>query len=385
MRAAIYARVSTDRQGRDQTIDSQLEALAAWVTAHGHDLKDTIYIDEGYSGARLDRPALDRLRDAAARASSTSSASTAPTAWPAATPTRSCCWRSSARPAATSSSSSGPSPTTRTTSSCSRSRGPSPSTREPSSPSGSAAASSRRPGPASGAPAAPLRLPLRPQAGRRPRAPRGRRGRGRGRADALSLADRRADDRTPDPQAAGRGPVAAAERQAALVERRRAPHPLRPALRRDCVRQPQHPRTAPQAPVHRPAAGLPTCRQHRPREEWIPIPVPAIIDESTHQHAADQLARNSALSFRNNTRNDYLLRCLLTCRTCGLCDVRRHHQRGRRAAGASLLQVLRPRAAVPRPPAPMFPVALEGRRPGRGRVGPRPRPARRTRTSGLPI
>jgi len=30
------------------------------------------------------------------------------------------------------------------------------------------------------------------------------------------------------------------------------------------------------------------------------------------------LARNSALSFRNNTRNDYLLRCLLTCRTCGL-------------------------------------------------------------------
>src|SRR6516162_824743 len=34
--------------------------------------------------------------------------------------------------------------------------------------------------------------------------------------------------------------------------------------------------------------------------------------------AAAQLARNSALSFRNNTRNDYLLRCLLTCRTCGL-------------------------------------------------------------------
>jgi len=66
MRTAIYARVSTDKQGRDQTIDSQLDALRRWATAHGHDLKDDhVYIDEGYSGARLDRPALDRLRDAA--------------------------------------------------------------------------------------------------------------------------------------------------------------------------------------------------------------------------------------------------------------------------------------------------------------------------------
>ena len=39
---------------------------ARWATAHGHELKDDhVYIDEGYSGARLDRPALDRLRDAA--------------------------------------------------------------------------------------------------------------------------------------------------------------------------------------------------------------------------------------------------------------------------------------------------------------------------------
>ena len=66
MKAAIYARVSTDKQGRDQTVDSQLEALRRWTTAHGHELKDDhVYIDEGYSGARLDRPALDRLRDAA--------------------------------------------------------------------------------------------------------------------------------------------------------------------------------------------------------------------------------------------------------------------------------------------------------------------------------
>jgi site-specific DNA recombinase len=61
-----------------------------------------------------------------------------------------------------------------------------------------------------------------------------------------------------------------------------------------------------------------TCRRPRPREEWIGVPVPAIIDAQTHQQALEQLRRNSALSFRNNTRNDYLLRCLLTCRTCGL-------------------------------------------------------------------
>ncbi len=61
-----------------------------------------------------------------------------------------------------------------------------------------------------------------------------------------------------------------------------------------------------------------TCRQPRPREEWIGIPVPALIDQETYRRAQDQLARNATLSFRNNTRHSYLLRCLLTCRTCGL-------------------------------------------------------------------
>ena len=81
-----------------------------------------------------------------------------------------------------------------------------------------------------------------------------------------------------------------------------------------------------------PRAGLPTCRKPRPREEWIPIPVPAIIDAATYQDASEQLARNSALSFRNNTRNDYLLRCLLTCRTCGfaMCGVTSSGAGGRR-------------------------------------------------------
>ena len=65
MRAAIYARVSTDRQERNQTIDSQLSALREWATSNGHELADHhVFRDEGYAGSRLDRPALDQLRDA---------------------------------------------------------------------------------------------------------------------------------------------------------------------------------------------------------------------------------------------------------------------------------------------------------------------------------
>ena len=65
MRAAIYARVSTERQGREQTIASQLTPLRAWAQAQGHELApEHVFTDEGYSGSRLDRPGLDRLRDA---------------------------------------------------------------------------------------------------------------------------------------------------------------------------------------------------------------------------------------------------------------------------------------------------------------------------------
>ena len=65
MRVAIPARVLTERQERQQTIDSQLSALQALVQAQGHTLIDAhVFRDEGYSGSRLDRPGLDGLRDA---------------------------------------------------------------------------------------------------------------------------------------------------------------------------------------------------------------------------------------------------------------------------------------------------------------------------------
>ena len=66
MRAALYARVSSERQEKEHTIGSQVEALRAYAVQHGMDIVEE-FTDEGYSGARLDRPALDRMRDLAER------------------------------------------------------------------------------------------------------------------------------------------------------------------------------------------------------------------------------------------------------------------------------------------------------------------------------
>jgi site-specific DNA recombinase len=68
MNIAAYARVSTQRQVEEQTITQQVERLQARACAEGWTLSaQHLYRDEGYSGARIDRPALDRLRDAAER------------------------------------------------------------------------------------------------------------------------------------------------------------------------------------------------------------------------------------------------------------------------------------------------------------------------------
>ena len=64
MKAVIYARVSTERQAERGTIGSQVEALRAHVAAAGDELAGE-YCDDGHSGARLDRPGLDQMRDAA--------------------------------------------------------------------------------------------------------------------------------------------------------------------------------------------------------------------------------------------------------------------------------------------------------------------------------
>src|SRR3954447_5816765 len=64
---AIYARVSSEQQATSKTIDSQIAALEARLAQDGLCLTpDCRFIDEGYSGATLVRPALERLRDAVA-------------------------------------------------------------------------------------------------------------------------------------------------------------------------------------------------------------------------------------------------------------------------------------------------------------------------------
>ena len=70
MEVALYARVSTTRQQQHQTIEQQLSRLHDYVTTHPdwYVADEHIYRDDGYSGATLKRPGLDRLRDRAAMA-----------------------------------------------------------------------------------------------------------------------------------------------------------------------------------------------------------------------------------------------------------------------------------------------------------------------------
>ncbi len=65
--AALYARVSTLQQEDEATIDSQVAAVEAFARNHDYVLSPDLYfLDRAVSGYRLDRPALDRLRDLAA-------------------------------------------------------------------------------------------------------------------------------------------------------------------------------------------------------------------------------------------------------------------------------------------------------------------------------
>ena len=66
--AAIYARVSSDRQKEEQTIASQTSALRTYAAEHDYMVLDgCVFEDEGWSGGTLARPGLERLRDLAAQ------------------------------------------------------------------------------------------------------------------------------------------------------------------------------------------------------------------------------------------------------------------------------------------------------------------------------
>jgi site-specific DNA recombinase len=66
--AVIYARVSSARQKKDETIGSQTAALRAHAEQRGLEVpEEWVFEDEGHSGATLVRPALERLRDVVAQ------------------------------------------------------------------------------------------------------------------------------------------------------------------------------------------------------------------------------------------------------------------------------------------------------------------------------
>ena len=67
---AIYARVSSEQQADAHTVASQVAALRERVAADGLTVSEAMqFLDEGYSGATLVRPALERLRDVIAAGS----------------------------------------------------------------------------------------------------------------------------------------------------------------------------------------------------------------------------------------------------------------------------------------------------------------------------
>jgi site-specific DNA recombinase len=320
MRAAIYARVSTERQGRQQTIDSQLALLREWASGHRHELAPQhVFTDEGYTGSRLDRPGLDALRDAVQGGDVEVVAVLTPDRL-----TRKYAYQvlllEEFRKA------------------------------------GCEVVFVQRP--LSDDPHDQLLLQIQGAVAEYERAVLGERFR-RGKLQKARaghwIGGRapygyryvRKTDATP-------GHLAIDEAEAEVVrmlyhwfvEERLT---IRQVLRRLSL-GPWRPRSGRRrwssavvhrilfdslycgtayvnryrfAPPKRPRRRRPgcadnTCRRPRPAEEWIAIPVPAIIDPECHRRAQEQLRRNARLSFRHNTRHDYLLRCLLSCRTCGL-------------------------------------------------------------------
>ncbi len=321
MPVALYARVSTERQERQQTIASQLAALRAWAAAQGHPVSDEqVFRDEGYSGSRLDRPGLDALRDAV-RDGAVGTVVVL-------TPDRLA--RKYAYQVLL-------------------------------------LEEFRRAGvevmflqhPISDDPNDQLLLQIQGAIAEYERAVLGerfRRGKLQKARDGHYITARAPYGYRYVPRRdAMPGHITVDEPEAELVRRVYGWFTDEQTTIRQVVKRlnagPDLPRSgrpawapttihhiladpiytgtayanryacvAPTKPsIQRgPRTAAATRRCLKPREQWIAIPVPALVDQGTWDQAQAQLARNAALSFRNNTRHSYLLRCLLKCELCGL-------------------------------------------------------------------
>lgn len=359
MHAAIYARVSTERQERQQTIDSQLTALRTWAKASGHELNDRhVFRDEGYSGSRLDRPGLDALRDAVRDGEIEIVAVLAPDRLARKYAYQVLLLEELRR-------------------------------------AGCAVAFLNRA--ISDDPGDQLLLQIQGAVAEYERAllsERFRRGKlQKARAGQFIGVHAPYGYRYLPRRdgAAGQLLIDDAEAETVrmlygwLAEERLT---LRQILKRlnfgpwfpRCGRRPWSPSTvhhilsdpvytgtayanryeyvaARQPRGRKPGYDGKGCRRLRPKEQWIPIAVPPLIEQQIWDRAQTQLARNAVLSFRNNKKHDYLLRCLLTCGCCGLamfgttrpaagCTERRYY----RCAGKDCVETARaqpcPRASV---------------------------------------
>jgi site-specific DNA recombinase len=321
MHVAIYARVSTERQERQQTIDSQFVALQAWAASGVHDLDEAhVFRDEGYSGARLDRPGLDALRDVVRDGAVEHVAMLSPD-------------RLARRYAYQV----------------------------------LLLEEFRKAGcqvtflqhPISDDPNDQLLLQIQGAIAEYERAVMGERFR-RGKLQKAREGHYQCSrapygyryvprhDTVP-------GHLVIDEAEADLVRMiygwltqeqltirqilkrlnagphfpRSGRHPWSPSVVHHILADPVYAGTAyanrysfvpPKKPRRNqgPRSHEASCRQPKPRELWIAIPVPPLVEADAWDRAQAQLARNAALSFRNNTKHNYLLRCLLTCQTCGL-------------------------------------------------------------------
>jgi site-specific DNA recombinase len=319
MRAAVYARVSTDRQERNQTIDSQLTALRDWARANRHELAEAhVFRDEGYSGSRLDRPALDRLRDAVRDAAIDIVAVYSPDRLARKYASQVLLLEEFRR-------------------------------------AGCAVVFLLHP--ISDDPNDQLLLQIQGAIAEYERAvlaDRFRRGKLQKARAGHAVHARAPYGYRFVPQHDGvpaRLIIDEAEAEvvrqayAWFIEDRLS---LRQLLRRlnfgpwsprsgrrpwsastvhHILSDPVYTGTAYANRYEYVAAKTPrvrsseaaarTSRCLKPKEQWIAIPVPALVDQDTWKRAQDQLARNARLAFRNNAKHNYLLRCLMTCGTCG--------------------------------------------------------------------
>jgi site-specific DNA recombinase len=320
MRAAIYARVSTERQERQQTIDSQLVSLRRWAEAEGHALAEThVFRDEGYSGSRLDRPGLDSLRDAVNDAAVEIVAVLSPDRLARRYAYQVLLLEEFRR-------------------------------------AGVEVAFLQRP--ISEDPSDQLLLQIQGAIAEYERAvlaERFRRGKLQKARDGHLLSAKPPYGYRYVPRRdAMPGHLVVDDAEAEMVRRLYAwvadeQLSVRQGVRRlnegPWVTRAGRTRWAPSTVHHilsdpvyigtayanryeyvapkKPRTRLPrceekTCRRPRPRDQWIAIPVPALVDQETWDRAQAQMARNALVSFRNNKKHNYLLRCLLKCGICGL-------------------------------------------------------------------